>query len=60
VFHGQPEWSKAEHNNQGLQFDAELDALSEAMKDVEGRRNRENRLKMVAVLHNQLRNFNEL
>jgi len=31
LFHGQPEWSKAEHINQGLRFDAELDAISVAM-----------------------------
>ena len=36
LFHHQPEWSKAEHSNQGLHFDAELDAILEAMKDVVG------------------------
>jgi len=36
LFHRQPEWSKAEHSNEGLQFDAELDAISEAVKDAAG------------------------
>lgn len=36
LFHGQPEWRNAEHINHGLQFDAELDAILEGMKDLAG------------------------
>jgi len=34
--HGQREWRNAEHINQGRHFDAELNAISETMKDFAG------------------------